>query len=138
FLLLTLCNVKAALALAVIAGVADVLPYIGVVLAVGPAVAAAAERGLVVMTIVLVVMLAYQELESRFLIPKIYGNVLKLPSSVVLFSLLAGGVLMGIPGALLSLPVTATIRMLVEELRVNLPGEDVDDSRTRAEDARTE
>ncbi|HEY5955893.1 MAG TPA: AI-2E family transporter, partial [Polyangiaceae bacterium] len=45
FVLLTLCGVKGALAIGVIAGVADVLPYIGVLLSVGPAVAAAAARG---------------------------------------------------------------------------------------------
>jgi predicted PurR-regulated permease PerM len=138
FLLLTVCRVKAALAVGVIAGVADVLPYIGVFLSVGPAVAAAVSRGPLIVVIVLGAMLGYEELESRFLVPRIYGNVLKLPSSVVLFALLAGGVLMGIPGALLALPVAAAARMLIEELRVELPGEDVDNSDVRAGDARAE
>jgi hypothetical protein len=57
------------------------------------------------------------------LIPRIYGRALRLPSSVVLFALLAGGTLMGILGALLALPVAATVMMLIEELRVELPGE---------------
>jgi predicted PurR-regulated permease PerM len=120
------------------AGVADVLPYVGVFLSVGPAVAAAVSRGPFVVAIVLATMLGYEELESRFLVPKIYGNVLKLPSSVVLFALLVGGTLMGIPGALLALPVAAAVRMLVEELRVDLPGENVDDTSVRDEDAREE
>jgi hypothetical protein len=42
---------------------------------------------------------------------------------VILFSLLAGTVLLGIPGALLSLPVAAVVLMLIEELRVDLPGQ---------------
>ncbi len=138
FLLLTVCRVKAALAIGVMAGVADVLPYVGVFLSVGPAVAAAVSRGPLVVAIVLAAMLGYEELESRFLVPKIYGNVLKLPSSVVLFALLVGGTLMGIPGALLALPVAAAVRMLVEELRVDLPGEDIDDTSVRDEDAREE
>ncbi len=138
FVLLTACGVKAALAIGAIAGVADILPYIGVFLSVGPAVAAAAPRGVVVVVIVLVAMLGYEEIESRFLVPRIYGNVLKLPSSVVLFSLLAGGELMGIPGALLALPVAAAVRMLIEELRIELPGEVVDNSTLRAGDARAE
>jgi len=136
FILLTICGVKAALAIAVIAGIADVLPYIGVFLSVGPAVAAAATRGTMVVIIVLVAMLAYEEFESRFLVPRIYGNLLKLPSSVVLVALLAGGTLMGIPGALLALPVAAALRMLIEELRIDLPGEDIDDTAARSEDAR--
>lgn len=138
FLLLLVCQVKSALAIGVLAGVADVLPYIGVFLSVGPAVAAALSRGPLVAAIVLAAMLAYEELESRFLVPRIYGNALKLPSSVVLFSLLAGGTLMGIPGALLALPVAAAARMLVEELRVELPGEDVDDATLRAGDEKAE
>jgi hypothetical protein len=40
-----------------------------------------------------------------------------------MFALLAGGTLMGILGALLALPVAATAMMLIEELRVELPGE---------------
>ena len=112
-----------ALALAAIAGLADVLPYIGPLLSVGPAVLAALSRGPVVAVVVLVLMLAYEEFESRVLVPRIYGRALRLPSSVVLFALLAGGTLMGILGALLALPVAATVMMLIEELRVELPGE---------------
>jgi len=37
-------------------------------------------------------------------------------------ALLAGGTLMGILGAILSLPVAATVVMLLEDLRVELPG----------------
>lgn len=123
FILLRACGVENALALAVFAGLADVLPYIGPVLSVGPAVLAALPRGTGVAIFVLVVMAAYEEFETRFLIPRIYGRALRLPSSVVLFALLAGGTLMGILGALLALPVAATVMMLVEELRVELPGE---------------
>ncbi len=123
FVLLTACGVENALALAVFAGLADVLPYIGPVLSVGPAVLAALPRGTVIALVVLVAMSAYEEFESRVVIPRVYGRALRLPSSVVLFSLLAGGTLMGILGALLALPVAATVMMLVEELRVELPGE---------------
>ncbi|MHB8832670.1 MAG: AI-2E family transporter [Desulfobacteria bacterium] len=121
--LLTVCGVENALALAAFAGLADVLPYIGPFLSVGPAVLAALPRGPVVAVVVLVLMLAYEEFESRVLVPRIYGRALRLPSSVVLFALLAGGTLMGIFGALLALPVAATVMMLIEELRVELPGE---------------
>lgn len=123
FILLTACGVENALALAVFAGLADVLPYIGPVLSVGPAVLAALPHGRGVAIVVLVLMVAYEQFESRVLIPRIYGRALRLPSSVVLFALLAGGTLMGILGALLALPVAATLMMLVEELRVELPGE---------------
>src|SRR5674476_909865 len=73
-----------------------------------------------VIFVVLVLMLAYKELESRVIIPRIYARALRLPSAVILFSLLAGTVLWGIPGALLALPVAAAMRMLLEERRVEL------------------
>ena len=140
FVLLTACGVQNALALAAFAGLADVLPYIGALLSVGPAVLAALSRGPVVAAVVLVLMLAYEEFESRVLVPRIYGRALRLPSSVVLFALLAGGTLMGILGALLALPVAATVMMLVEELRVELPGEQeqVEDVDLRKADDRAE
>ena len=140
FILLTACGVKNAMALALIAGVADVLPYVGVFLAVAPAVLAALPRGPVVTIIVLLSMLAYQEFENRFLVPRVYGKALRLPSSVVLFALLAGGTLMGIFGVLLALPIAATVMMLHEELRVQLPGEQeqVADADLREGDDRAE
>ncbi len=139
FALLTVCRVPNAIALAVFAGLADVLPYIGVFLSVGPAVAAALPSGLATTLIVLVAMLAYEEFESRFLVPRIYGRALRLPSSVVLLSLLAGGTLMGVVGALLALPVAAAVRMLVDELRVELPGEVPGDAeKIHARDDRSE
>ncbi len=140
FVLLAACRVPHAMALAVFAGLADVLPYIGAFLSIGPMLLAALTRGPVVVAVILLLMLAYEEFESRVLVPRIYGRVLRLPSSVVLVALLAGGVLMGLPGALLALPVAATIMMLIEELRVELPGqqEQVADVKQRVGDERAE
>jgi len=140
FILLVACGVPNALAIAVFGGVADVLPYIGIFLTMGPAVAAALARGPTVAVIVFVLMLAYEEFESRVLVPIVYGRALRLPSSVVLFALIVGGTLLGIVGALLALPVAAAILMLIEELRVELPGEQerVADTNVREADDRGE
>jgi predicted PurR-regulated permease PerM len=123
FALLTIAGVDGALALALFAGIADVLPYIGVFLSVGPAVLATLARGAVWTFVVLGAMLAYEELESRLIVPRVYGRALRLPSWVVLVALLGGGVLGGIFGAIVALPVAAAIVMLVEELVPRLPGE---------------
>lgn len=123
FILLSLCGVPNALAISVFGGIADTLPFIGIFLTMGPAVVAAAGVSPVIMAVVFVVMLAYEEFESRVLIPLVYGRALRLPSSVVLFSLITGATLMGVVGALLALPVAASILMLVDELQVELPGE---------------
>jgi predicted PurR-regulated permease PerM len=124
FVLLTACGIPNALALAFFGGVADVLPFVGIFLTMGPAVLASLAQGPVVTVIVLVVMLCYEEFESRVLVPIVYGRALRLPSSLVLFALIAGGTLAGVLGALLALPVAATILMLIDELRMEMPGED--------------
>ena len=136
FILLTACGIPNALALATFAAMADVLPYVGAILSILPAVLAALGKTPTTAVIVLVLMLAYEEFESRVLIPKIYGHSLRLPPSVVFFSLMAGWTLMGLLGALLALPMAATIMMLIEELRVDLPGEQelVADTELRARD----
>ena len=140
FILLKSCGVSNALAIAVFAGAADVLPYIGPLLSVGAAVAASIPRGPDTLIIVLILMLAYETFESRLLIPKIYGRALRLPSSVIMFSLLAGSVLSGVVGALLALPLAAAVLMLIEELRVELPGqqEQEADAEIRERDDRNE
>ena len=138
FAVLTVAGVPNALALAVFAGLADVLPYVGALLACGPAVIAALSRGPTIALVVLVALAAYQEFESRFIVPKVYGNVLRLPSAIVILSLLIGGKLLGILGALLALPIAAGIRMIVEELRFALPGESPEDPALLALEAKKE
>ena len=120
---LLLCRVPNALALAVLGGAMDVLPYIGALLTIAPAVMAAYAVSPAVALTVLVLMLGYEEFESRVLVPLVYGKALRLPSAVVFFSLLAGGALGGVLGALLALPIASALLMLLDELRVDLPGE---------------
>lgn len=124
FILLTACDIPNAVAFAVFGAIADVLPFVGIFLTVGPLVFAALAKGTLITAIVFIVMLCYEEFESRVLIPIVYGHALRLPSSIVLFALIVGGTLYGIVGALLALPVAATIFMLITELRLDLPGEE--------------
>ena len=140
FILLTACGVSNALAIAIFAGVADVLPYIGSLMALIAVVSAVLTQGITVIIVVLVLMLAYEEVENRLIVPRVYGRALRLPSSAIFFALLAGAVLAGIPGALLSLPVAAALLMLIQELRVELPGqqEQAADVQTRKSDERGE
>ncbi|WP_170842848.1 AI-2E family transporter [Pseudomonas panipatensis] len=140
FALLTACGVSNALAIAVFAGAADILPYIGSLLVLVAVVGVTLSKSFTVTSIVLLLMLAYEEVENRLIVPHIYGRALRLPSSVIFFALLAGGVLLGIPGALLSLPVAAALLMLIQELRVELPGqqEQAADVTTRKSDERGE
>lgn len=140
FALLTVCGVPNALALSAFGGLADVFPFVGIFLTMVPALLASLPQGAFITLVVLVAMLCYEEFESRVLVPVVYGRALRLPSSVVLFALIAGGTLAGIAGALLALPVAAAILMLIDELRMEMPGEDPQraDLQTHQQDARNE
>ena len=138
FLLLVICQVPHALSLALLAALTDVIPFVGGFLAAAAAVLSALSRGVPVATVVLFAMLIYMEFESRILVPKVYGHVLRLSPTTVLLALLAGGTLLGVMGALLALPIAAGLQMILEELRVEMPGDDSDDRSARARNAKTE
>ena len=123
FALLSILRVDDALAIAVFAALTDVIPFVGGYLASGPAIMSVAGRGAPTIIIVFVLMVLYQEFESRILVPRIYGRTLRMSPAIVIVALLVGGTLMGIIGALLALPLAAGLRLLVRELRVELPGE---------------
>lgn len=127
-----------ALALALFAGITDVIPFIGAYVASLPVIVAVTGSGIGAVIIVCLLMFAYQEFESRILVPRVYGKVLRLPPAIVVLSLLVGGTLLGIVGALLALPIAAGLQMVVRELRVELPGETPPDATTRARDERAE
>jgi predicted PurR-regulated permease PerM len=136
--LLHFCGVPNALVLAAFAGRTDVIPFIGGLLATAPCVITALSRGTGIATIVLLAMVGYQEFESRVLVPKVYGRALRLPSAAIIVALLVGGKMGGILGALLALPLAAAVRMLTEELRLDLPGDDTGDSALKQRDAQAE
>jgi putative heme transporter len=138
FVLLTICGVPNALSLALLAALVDVIPFIGGLLATAPAVLAALSRGLPVGIVVLVALVVYQEFENRFLVPRVYERTLRLAPTTVVVALLAGGILLGVIGALLALPIAAGLQMMLAELRVELPGDDSHDRSALARDAKTE
>ena len=138
FLLLVACGVRNALAIALFAALTDVIPFIGGLLAMVPAVLAALGRGPIPGIVVLACMGFYQEFENHVLIPRVYGQVLRLSTATVILALIAGGTLLGMMGALLALPIAAGLQMIVEELGVEMPGDDSDDPSARARDQKTE
>ena len=138
FVLLVACRVPNALSLALFAALCDVIPFIGGLIVILPAVVAALPRGLPVAGVVLVAFMVYTEFESRVLVPRVYGQVLRLSPTVVILALLAGGTLMGVMGALLALPIAAGLLMILDELRVEMPGDDSIDRSKSARNARTE
>jgi predicted PurR-regulated permease PerM len=120
---LTAVGADNALPIALFAALTDVLPFVGGYVASAPVVIAVSPHGATVVLVVAGVMMLYQEFESRILVPRVYGRVLRMPPAVVLVALLIGGTLAGMLGALLALPIAAGLQMLIRELRLDLPGD---------------
>jgi predicted PurR-regulated permease PerM len=138
FVLLTAFRIQGALALAMFAAVADVIPFVGGVLTLLPVALAAVPHGSMVTIALIVLVVLYQEVENRVIVPRVYGRVLRLSAVDVTLALLVGGELLGIMGALLALPLAAGLRMVVHELRVELPGQPGESPEVRARDERAE
>ena len=106
-----------ALGLAVIAGLLDMIPNIGAILAgfiLVPALLA--EEGLTAAIIMLVVLLVYQQVENNFLTPKIQGKAVNLSGFFIIVAVTLFGALLGVLGALTAVPLAATIQIFVQEL----------------------
>jgi predicted PurR-regulated permease PerM len=65
--------------------------------------------------VLLVFIIAYQQLENHFLQPVIYGRTVELSPLVVLISVLVGAELAGILGALAAIPVAGSIQVIVRD-----------------------
>ena len=106
-----------AVALGVIAGLLDMIPNIGATIAGFVLVPTLwAEEGLTAAIIMLVVVLAYQQLENNVLTPKIQGKAVQLSAFFIIVSVTLFGALLGVLGALTAVPLAATIQIFVQEL----------------------
>ena len=105
-----------ALLLSVIAGVLELIPIIGPIIAAIPAVLLAATAGPGVIVAALVLYTLIQQVENNFLVPKIQGDAVELHPAVVMFAIIVGGSMAGLLGAILALPITAAFRDVVRYL----------------------
>jgi predicted PurR-regulated permease PerM len=106
-----------AVALGLIAGLLDMIPNIGATIAGFILVPTLwAEEGLTAAIIMLVVVLAYQQLENNVLTPKIQGKAVQLSAFFIIVSVTLFGALLGVLGALTAVPLAATIQIFVQEL----------------------
>ncbi len=101
-----------AVLLAVIAGILELLPIIGPIIAAVPAVLLGASAGLPGIVAAVALYFVVQQVENNILVPKIQGDATALHPAVVIFALVLGGAIGGLLGAILALPVAATLRDL--------------------------
>ncbi len=105
---LSVLKVPGTLLLATLAGILDVLPVLGFVLAVVPAMLFAFNISPQTSAIVLGLYILYHALENYLIVPLVYGNRMRVSGFVVFFTLVAAGLVGGIEGAIVILPIVAS------------------------------
>jgi len=116
FLWLTIFGVPYAVLLAILVAILDLVPVVG-------STAAGIILSLTALTVCVPVCLAtvgffvaYRVIEDYLLVPKIIGRFVQIPALVTVVSVLLGGVLLGVVGALVAIPVAAAILLILREV----------------------
>lgn len=129
---LWLIGMPSPLALGLLAGLLDFVPFLGPIVAAIPALLIAfsmdVEMGLWTLALYIVV----QQVEGNFLYPLVQRYAVGIPPGLLLFALLAAGLLFGLPGVMLGAPLTVVAYVLVKRLYVrealqtptDVPGEE--------------
>src|SRR5215212_6160478 len=117
FILLVILGIPNPAALALLVAVLDLIPMVGATL--GAAVVVIVgffAAGPLPAVILLVFFLIYQQFEGSVLQPMVYSRAVHLDGLTIFVAVVIGGVLLGIPGALLAIPVAEIIRITVTDL----------------------
>lgn len=120
----TAIGLPGAFALGVIAGLLEIVPNLGPIIAAIPAVIVALIQGSNVLpvshfTFAIIIIIFYimvQGIENYFIVPRVLGDAVKIHPLVVIFGVLVGASVWGILGALLAAPVIASGKQIVSYL----------------------
>lgn len=115
-LMFSLIKLPYAITFGLLAGVLNMVPYLGSFLAMVPALILGAVEGPFMLIKVLVVFVVEQTIEGRFVTPLILGSKLNIHPITILFVLLTAGSLFGVWGVLLGIPVYAASKVLLTEI----------------------
>jgi predicted PurR-regulated permease PerM len=116
YIVMTILDIPFAVPLAVLVGLFDLIPLVGSTIAgviVGIVAAVVGFPGkLIVWVIYLIV---YQQVENNVIQPVVYKKTVAIHPLIVIVAVLIGGSLLGILGALLAIPIAATVQIVVKE-----------------------
>lgn len=102
------------LLLAIVVGLTDLIPMVGATLGAVVVLIAAFTTSVKAGIIMLIFCFVYQQFENYVLQPKVMSRTIQMSSFAVFVSALCGGVLAGLPGALVAIPVGACIQILLQ------------------------
>ena len=107
--------------LALLSAVGEMIPVVGPILSAIPAIAVASTVSMKLVLMVLIFFFLQQQLENHILVPKIMSRQVGVSAVTVIVSLLIGGSLLGIVGALLAVPTAAILQVVAAELMAEDP-----------------
>jgi predicted PurR-regulated permease PerM len=94
----------------------DLIPVIGSTIGGAIVTLVALTVSIPVAIATLIFYVAYRLAEDYLLVPRIIGHTVKVPALGGMVAIVLGGVVMGIIGALIALPVAAAIQLLLQEI----------------------
>jgi predicted PurR-regulated permease PerM len=100
----------------IIAGLLDLIPMVGATISGAILVLATLTQGLTPALIMLAIVLIYQQFENYVLQPTILGKAADVSGFFVIVSVMIFGALMGVVGAIIAVPIIASIQIVVREL----------------------
>lgn len=112
---LTLLGVKYSLVLGVMAGLLNLVPFVGSILTAVFATLVAANQSLTLGGCVVLLFGFEQWLESNVIVPQLLGKQVELHPLIVLFSILIGATVLGLAGAIVAVPLATAIVYLAQE-----------------------
>jgi predicted PurR-regulated permease PerM len=115
FIALSLFGIPYALVLAFLAGILEIVPYLGPIISATLAAIVGFIISPVTGIIILCVLTLIQQLESHIIVPQIMKKAVGLNPVVVILSLLIGAKLGGTMGAILSIPLATAVGIFVED-----------------------
>jgi len=116
YLGLTILGVPYALLLGLVAGLLEIIPYAGPMLAAIPTLIIAFSVSPIKGALTLILFVAIQEIENNVLVPKIMQKVTGLNPVISILAMLVGIKFGGVAGALLAIPAATMISVAFEEL----------------------
>ena len=122
---LSLLGVRFPAVLGLVAGVFEILPFIGPVIGAVPAVIVATIQAPLLGLWTLLLFVGIQQLENLLLVPRISGKAVQLHPAVIMVVLVLGNQIAGFWGLVLAVPVTAIIRDVFKYLYLRFQDEPV-------------
>lgn len=113
-----LLGINYAVLLGVITAILNLIPYIGIMVAGLIAIFATLGNSTDVYLIVgiIVVNSVVQLIDNNIIVPKVVGNKVSINALVTMVGVILGGTLWGIPGMILSIPITAIIKIIFDRI----------------------